>query len=96
MFFEKECQVLDLPLFSSQELVRKRYLELVRQYPPEQYPEKSAIIRDAYEKLYNIKDHLELVAETSTSDDDISQIIQELEQDVESPRIPVETLLSFR
>jgi len=33
------------------EAIRRRYLELVRQFPPEQAPERFAAIRAAYELL---------------------------------------------
>jgi curved DNA-binding protein CbpA len=43
--------VLGLPPGSDDEAIRRRYLELVRQYSPEHHPERFAAIRAAYEKL---------------------------------------------
>ena len=37
--------VLGLPADADDEVIRRRYLELVRQYTPEQNPEKFAAIR---------------------------------------------------
>ena len=44
-------QILDLPPDSDDEAIRRRYLELVRRFPPERNPEKFASIRSAYESL---------------------------------------------
>ena len=43
--------VLGLPADSDDETIRRRYLELVRQYSPEHHPEKFAAVRAAYEQL---------------------------------------------
>jgi curved DNA-binding protein CbpA len=44
-------QVLGLPPEADDETIRRRYLELVRQFSPEQHPEKFAAVRGAYEQL---------------------------------------------
>jgi curved DNA-binding protein CbpA len=44
-------EVLNLSPDSDDDTIRRRYLELVRQYPPERSPEKFAAIRQAYESL---------------------------------------------
>jgi curved DNA-binding protein CbpA len=36
------------------ETIRRRYLELVRLFPPEQHPEKFAAVRAAYERLKDL------------------------------------------
>ena len=46
--------VLGLPADSDDEAIRRRYLELVKQYPPEHAPEKFAAIRSAYESLRDL------------------------------------------
>ena len=43
--------VLGLPPDSDDEAIRRRYLELVRQFSPEHHPEKFAAVRAAYEQL---------------------------------------------
>ncbi|TWT86039.1 J domain-containing protein [Neorhodopirellula pilleata] len=42
-------RVLDLPEFSDEAVVRRQYLELVKQHPPERDPEKFRQIQAAYE-----------------------------------------------
>jgi DnaJ-class molecular chaperone len=44
-------EVLGLPADSDEDAVRARYLELVRQFPPEQAPQRFAEVRAAYEAL---------------------------------------------
>jgi curved DNA-binding protein CbpA len=44
-------QVLGLPPEADDDTIRRRYLELVRQYSPEHHPEKFAAVRAAYEQL---------------------------------------------
>jgi curved DNA-binding protein CbpA len=43
--------VLGVSADADDEAVRRRYLELVRQYPPEHHPQRFAAIRAAYESL---------------------------------------------
>ena len=46
--------VLGLPADSDDEAIRRRYLELVRQYSPEQHPQEFSRIRQAYENLRDL------------------------------------------
>src|SRR5436305_12024473 len=46
-------QVLELPHDADDVVVRARYLELVRRWPPEQAPERFAAVRAAYELIRN-------------------------------------------
>ena len=42
---------LGLPVDADDDAIRRGYLELVRQFPPEQAPERFAAVRAAYERL---------------------------------------------
>src|SRR4051812_5263121 len=44
-------QVLGLPPDADDEAIRRRYLELVRQFSPERHPERFAAVRAAYEQM---------------------------------------------
>jgi curved DNA-binding protein CbpA len=46
-------EVLNLDPAASEEQIRKRYLELVREFPPERAPERFGEIRQAYDELRN-------------------------------------------
>ena len=50
--------VLGLPADSDDEVIRRRYLELVKQFSPEREPEKFAQIRQAYESLRDLETRL--------------------------------------
>ena len=51
-------EVLGLPPDSDDETIRRRYLELVRQFSPEHHPEKFAAVRAAYESLRDLDTRL--------------------------------------
>jgi DnaJ-class molecular chaperone len=46
--------ILGLPDDSDDDTIRRRYLELVRQFSPERHPERFAVIRKAYENLRDL------------------------------------------
>lgn len=48
-------QVLGLSDDSDDAAIRRRYLELIRQYTPEHHPEKFTAIRAAYEQLKDLE-----------------------------------------
>ena len=50
--------VLGLPPDSDDATIRRRYLELVKQYSPEHHPEKFAAVRRAYESLRDLDTRL--------------------------------------
>src|SRR5262249_55662919 len=51
-------QVLGLPPDANDEAIRRRYLELVRQFSPEHHPERFAAVRSAYERLRDVDTRL--------------------------------------
>jgi curved DNA-binding protein CbpA len=50
--------VLQLPGDADDEMIRRRYLELVRKFTPETEPEKFAAVRAAYEALKDLNTRL--------------------------------------
>ena len=75
--------------------LRCRYLELVRQYPPEKYPERFSKIHEAYEVLNNPLDSLEEMLFNTKSDDTVEQIIADTLNDIRNERLPTEVLLQM-
>lgn len=75
--------------------LRQRYLELVRENPPEQRPQQFAEIRAAYEQLRDpaaqLKRRLFEVRPSETLDD----VIADLRLRVQATRIPTKTLFSL-
>jgi curved DNA-binding protein CbpA len=75
--------------------VRRRYLELVRQHPPDRSPERFAAIRAAYEQL---QDPIELMHKRLfdvSPEESLNDILADLRAGLRTERIPVETLLSL-
>ena len=79
----------------TEEELRKRYLELVRQYPPESHPEKFSRIHEAYEKLKEPLESLYEMLFSLTTDDSIDQLIADVLDDVRNERLPTSMLLKM-
>jgi curved DNA-binding protein CbpA len=88
-------QVLGLPPESDDEAIRRRYLELVRQFPPERNPERFAAIRQAYESLRDLNTRLRHRLFEAGRHDSVDTIIEELACRTKRRRLPLETLLSI-
>ncbi len=87
-------EVLDLPTEADDETIRRRYLELVRQFPPEQNPERFAAVRTAYESLRDLNTRLRHQLFESGKKDTVDAIVEELACRSQRRRISLTTLLS--
>jgi curved DNA-binding protein CbpA len=70
--------VLGLPPDSDDETIRRRYLELVRQFSPEHQPERFAAIRAAYESLRDLDTRLRHRLFEAGKKDSVEAIVEEL------------------
>ncbi|MBC8871377.1 MAG: J domain-containing protein [Planctomycetes bacterium] len=75
--------------------VRRRYLELVRENPPEKCPERFAEVREAYEQLRDPVTLLRKEIFRIRGRESLDDIIADLRSRVRAVRIPTETLLSL-
>jgi len=75
--------------------LRRRYLELVRQNPPEKCPQEFAEIHEAYGQLRDPVTRLQRQVFGLRSDESLDDIIADLRSRVQDARIPTETLLSL-
>jgi len=76
--------------------IRHRYLELVRQFPPDQAPERFAAIHEAYEALRDPARRLhDRLFAIETRDDSFEAITADLRERLRRTRVPVQTLLSL-
>jgi curved DNA-binding protein CbpA len=73
--------------------IRRRYLELVRKFPPEQFPEKFIEIRAAFEIVSDVDSRVRHRVFDKGRTETIERLIQELSSQAEPPRIPLQTLL---
>ncbi len=71
-------QVLGLAGDSDDETIRRRYLELVREFPPERHPERFAAVRAAYESLRNLDTRLRYRLFEAGRNESIEGLIEEL------------------
>src|SRR6516162_2548324 len=87
-------QILELPPDSDDEAIRRRYLELVRRFSPERYPEKFAAIRTAYESLRDLNTRLRYRLFEAGKNETVDALIEEITCGKPRRRIPLETLLA--
>ncbi len=70
--------VLGLPPDSDDDTIRRRYLELVRQFSPEHHPEKFAAVRAAYESLRDLNTRLRYRLFQAGKEESVEALIEEL------------------
>jgi curved DNA-binding protein CbpA len=70
--------LLGLPLEADDATIRAKYLQLTREFPPEEHPEKSAAIRQAYDQLKDLEARTRYRLFLKGSDETIDSIIEEL------------------
>jgi curved DNA-binding protein CbpA len=86
--------VLGLPSDADDEAIRRRYLELVRQHPPEHQPEKFAAVRVAYESLRDLDTRLRHRLFEAGKKESVDALIEEMACRKARRRLSLETLLS--
>ena len=86
--------VLRLPADSDDAAIRRRYLELVRQYSPEHHPGKFAAIRQAYETLRDADTRLRHRLFEAGKRESLDAIIEEVACRSPRRRLSLPTLLA--
>jgi curved DNA-binding protein CbpA len=88
-------EVLGLPADSDDEAIRRRYLELVRQFPPEHQPQKFAAVRAAYEALRDLNTRLRYRLFEAGKRETIDALIEEVACRSPRRRMSLKTLLDL-
>jgi DnaJ-class molecular chaperone len=88
-------EVLGIDPSSDDAAIRRRYLELVRRYPPDQHPERFAAVREAYDQLRDPVARLQARLFPTKTHETMDEILADVEQRLRTARIPVETLISL-
>jgi curved DNA-binding protein CbpA len=88
-------EVLGLPADAGETDLRRRYLELVREFPPDRAAERFAQIRAAYEELRDPKRRLESRLFEPGRGDSLEALAAELRSRLIAGRMPVDALLSL-
>jgi curved DNA-binding protein CbpA len=68
---------LGVPADADDEAIRRRYLELTREFTPEHHPERFASVRTAYEKVKDLDSRVRYRLFEAAKDDTIESIIEE-------------------
>lgn len=87
--------VLGIPPDADDEAIRNRYLELARQFPPEQHPERFATVRAAYEKVKDLDGRVRYRLFEAGREDTIEAIIEEAACRVPRKRVGLQALLTL-
>ncbi|MFN4258348.1 MAG: J domain-containing protein [Gemmataceae bacterium] len=88
-------EVLGVAADSNDETIRRRYLELVRQYPPDHHPEKFAAIRTAYESLRDLNTRLRFRLFEAGQNESIDALIEEISCQRTRRRLSLDSLLNI-
>ena len=89
------CSILDISPDIDETALRQRYLELVRQNPPEKCPQRFAEIREAYEQLRDPAKRLQRQLFGLGDGESLHDIIADLRSRLQAKRIPTDMLLSL-
>jgi curved DNA-binding protein CbpA len=86
--------VLGLPADADDESIRRRYLELVKQFSPEHHPEKFAAVRRAYESLRDLETRLKYRLFEAGKSESIEAILEEVACRTTRRRLSLQTLVN--
>ena len=87
-------QVLGLPADADDDRIRRRYLELVKQFSPEHHPEKFASIRAAYESLRDLDRRLRYRLFEAGKNETVAALTEELSCRTQRRRLSLEAMLA--
>ncbi|OWK45032.1 J domain-containing protein [Fimbriiglobus ruber] len=71
-------ETLGVPIDATDDVLRKRYLELIREFTPEHHPERFAAIRAAYEKIKDVDARTKYRLFETGAGDTIEGLIEEV------------------
>jgi curved DNA-binding protein CbpA len=91
---EDPYAVLGLTADSDDEAIRRRYLELVRRYPPDHHPERFAAVRAAYERLKDVDTRLRYRLFEAGRRESIDALLEEVACRSQRRRVPLKELLA--
>jgi preprotein translocase subunit Sec63 len=88
-------EILGLDHNADAQAIRRRYLELVRQYSPERAPQEFGEIRGAYDRLRDPVVNLECRLFNLTASHTLDNLLADKQPDVRQQRLTTELLLSL-
>lgn len=87
--------VLGIDRSADEPEIRQRYLQLVRQFPPERNPERFTEVRAAYEQVRDPVERLKLQLFDMESPDSLNAILADVRSRLRNARIPTDSLLKL-
>jgi curved DNA-binding protein CbpA len=88
-------ETLGLSRQANDEEIRARYLELVRQFPPDRAPERFAAVRSAYEQLRDPAVRVASLLFDRGGEESIPGMVADIRQRLITARLPTKTLLAL-
>jgi curved DNA-binding protein CbpA len=88
-------EVLGLPPHAEEAEVRRRYLELVREFSPERAPERFAAIRAAYDQVRDPVRRLEAQIFRPATSDSLEALAEDIRARLREARVPLDVLLAL-
>jgi curved DNA-binding protein CbpA len=88
-------ETLGLPAEADEAQIRSRYLQLVKEFPPDRAPERFATIRAAYDELRNPAALLEKQLFALTTHDSLEALQLDIVRRLEASRFPMALILSL-
>ena len=89
------AHILGLSPDADDETIRRRYLELVRQFSPEHHPEKFAAVRAAYERLRDLDTRLRHRLFEVDNIESLDALVEEIAWQSRRRRMSLRDLLSL-
>ena len=88
-------EILALPKAAGEAEIRARYLQLVKEFPPDRVPERFAEIRAAFDELRDPLRRLEKQLFSLQTEDSFAALAMDLRARLRTARIPVAALLAL-
>jgi curved DNA-binding protein CbpA len=88
-------QILGVPPEAPDAEVRRRYLELVRAYPPDRDPERFNEIHEAYSRLRDPAARMEKLLFHADRSDTLEAVLGDVRRRLRDARLPTDALLSL-
>lgn len=86
--------ILGVPPAADDAAIRRRYLELTREFPPEQHPDRFAAVRAAYEKLKDLDGRVRHRLFEAGKDETIEALIEDAACRTPRKRVSLQALLA--
>jgi len=87
--------ILGLSRDSDDAAIRQRYLELVKQHPPDRDPQRFAEVRAAFEKLKDLETRISNQLFDDYRDDTIEELVKAVQKDAKRKRLSLQELIAL-